>query len=241
MAGWPLLAAGEGNPPLFIHNGTLDILTGAASAVATLLALYHREHTGRSAYTEAALLNTAAFTNSETSVCLADGATLPFPVLDSGQHGISPGYRIYETADGWISIAALDEPSLAAARAVAGVEQDAGLAPALSGRECADLLQALRKAGVPAELVRQFRYFSVWDDEENLRTRMVVSYHQRDWGQMQQFGAYWSFGDLPLSLDRACPALGEHTGEVLAELGFSSTDVEVMRGAGAVTQGAGAS
>ena len=45
----------------------------------------------------------------------------------------------------------------------------------------------------------------MWDDEENIRTRAVVSYHQRDWGQMDQFGAYWDFGDLPLSLDRACP------------------------------------
>jgi crotonobetainyl-CoA:carnitine CoA-transferase CaiB-like acyl-CoA transferase len=35
---------------------------------------------------------------------------------------------------------------------------------------------------------------------------------------MEQVGALWDFGDLPIELTRPPPALGEHTAEICAEL-----------------------
>ncbi len=61
MSGWNVELAGEGNGPLFNHMGNLDTMTGTASAVATLLALYQRERTGRASAAHFALLNTATF------------------------------------------------------------------------------------------------------------------------------------------------------------------------------------
>ena len=79
MAGWNVENAGQDNPPLFVHYGYLDSLTGASSAIATLLALYHRQRTGLATMTSASLLNTATFTNSETLVGLDDGHLGPYP------------------------------------------------------------------------------------------------------------------------------------------------------------------
>ena len=40
---------------------------------------------------------------------LVDGEAVPGPRLDQGQHGIGACYRLYETQDGWIQIAAVKE------------------------------------------------------------------------------------------------------------------------------------
>ena len=57
---------------------------------------------------------------------------------------------------------------------------------------------------------------------------------QHDWGRMERFGAYWDLGGAPLALDRACPAVGEHTEEVLAELGHSPAEVAALEATGVV-------
>ncbi|GAB2982168.1 CoA transferase [Amycolatopsis acidiphila] len=222
MAGWNIENAGEGNPPLFNHLGTLDILTAAGSAVATLLALYHRRRTGVASSTAASLLNTATFTSNETFLD-ESGAVAPCPRLDGDQAGLGPDYGIRPAADGWVAVVAPDEERFSAVRAIDF--------PSLTTTEALARLDAAR---VPAERVREFHWFSVWDDEENLRTRQVVSYPQREWGELRQFGAYWDSGDLPLRLDRACPAVGEHTTEILAELSFPPGDVAALLRCGAV-------
>jgi crotonobetainyl-CoA:carnitine CoA-transferase CaiB-like acyl-CoA transferase len=234
MAGWNLALAGKGNPPLFNHLGTLDTLTATSSAVATLLALFHRQRTGKAEATRSSLLNTSTFTSSETLLRLEDGALAPWPELDGGQTGLAPGYRIYEVADGWVAVVALRDAPMRALREIAGVAGDDELEAALRPRKSQELLDALAAAGVSAEPVREAFWFEVWDDEENLRTQLVASYEQRDWGRMEQFGAYWDFGNLELRLDRACPALGEHTAEVLSDLGFDKAQIERFATAGVV-------
>jgi crotonobetainyl-CoA:carnitine CoA-transferase CaiB-like acyl-CoA transferase len=236
MAGWPNETAGEGNPPLFIHLGTLDVLTAAASTVATLLQLYRRARTGRPGATATALLNTATFSSSETYLD-EHGVLAPYPRLDGDQTGLGSGYRIHRTADGWLAVVAPGESSLARLRSVAGLAPDAGaeaLAAALGSRRGSDVAAALDRAGVAAEVVRESHWHAVWDDPENRCTGLVVSYPQRDWGEMQQFGAFWNFADLSLRLDQACPSVGQHTAAILADLGVEGPQAEELARSGVV-------
>jgi crotonobetainyl-CoA:carnitine CoA-transferase CaiB-like acyl-CoA transferase len=235
MSGWAIELAGQGKPPLFNHLGNMDTLTGTFSTAATILALYHRQRTGEVITPRCSLLNTATVTTGETLVRTDEGDELaPFPHLDEEQTGLAPWYRIYRAADGWIAVAALGEERRAALLRAADVDDVGALEAIIAGRGAADVLAALATAGVPAELVEEQQYFAVFDDPDNLRTRQVASYPQADWGEMQQFGAFWYLGDLQLHLDRACPSVGQHTTEVLRELGYEQEAIAALAASGLV-------
>jgi crotonobetainyl-CoA:carnitine CoA-transferase CaiB-like acyl-CoA transferase len=48
------------------------------------------------------------------------------------------------------------------------------------------------------------------------------------YGELEQVGAFWDFGDLPLTLDRAPPALGQHSRQVWELLGLDAVQVAAL-------------
>ena len=158
-------------------------------------------------------------TNSETYID-ANGDLVPVPVLDAQQMGTSPGYRIAPVADGWVAIVARDFGAAGSARAVAGVEHENRIADAIVARSVDDLLTALPRPASPGARARRpvrgvlrFRRESV--------AGLVAEYPHPVYGSFRQPGVFWSFGDLDVRLDRAPPALGQHTVEILEELDFT--------------------
>ena len=157
---------------------------------------------------------------------LPDGALAPVMPLDQAQTGVASGYRIYAVQDGWVAVAALQAQQMEALRRVAGAQRDADLAPALHRYSAQQLVAELETAGVPVERVRLDQGSSYFDAPENRSSRLAVRYPHVSWGQLEQIGALWSFGDLPLRLERAPPGLGQHTSEILQELGFDAAERE---------------
>jgi crotonobetainyl-CoA:carnitine CoA-transferase CaiB-like acyl-CoA transferase len=154
--------------------------------------------------------------------------------LDGDQTGLGPGYRIYRVADGWVALAAVGDQRLPALCRVAGVADPDSVPAALGGRRADDLLADLHRAGIPAEGVRLDQMNAFFDDQDNRRLGLVASYRQRDFGQLDQPGGVWTFGDLELRLDRPPPALGEHTVEVLRELGWSDPAIAQLAADGVI-------
>ena len=230
QCGWEVLGAGEGNPPMWHRFGFMDHQCALASVVATVLALYRRERTGEGSAVAASLLGAGALTASETHL-RADGSLAPFAVVDPEQTGTAPGYGIVRCLDGWIAVAARSAEELAALRGVAGSED---VTAAMADRGSDEVLTELERAGVPAEPVREQQCPAFFDDEGNRRAGLVASYEQAEWGRLEQPGALWYLGDLEVRLDRPPPALGEHTVEVLAELGFERPAIDALLEAGVV-------
>jgi crotonobetainyl-CoA:carnitine CoA-transferase CaiB-like acyl-CoA transferase len=234
MAGWEVANAGEGNEPLFSRLCTMDVLSGLASLVATLLAIYQRSTTGRGRTAKTSMLGVATFTQSETVLLVPTRTVAPYPTLDGMQTGLHPGYRIYEAVDGWIAIVALGSASMAALRRAAKVASDNAIADAIRAFMVDELIWQLDQAGVAAERVRVGAMHEFFDDERNVATGLVSTSDHPIFGRLTQPGAFWSFGDLKLRIDAASPTAGQHSSEILDEMGYSSTEIDLMVEQGAI-------
>ena len=234
-AGWEVLGGGDGNPPMWFRFGFMDHLCAMGSTVATLLGVLHRDRTGEGQFTTGSLLGGAVLTNSETFLG-PGGLAASVPPVNHVQTGLRPGYGIYQAVDGWVALAAADETELAMACAAVGAEDASELEAALARRSADDVLGAWAAAGVASEPVRMNQGEVFLDDPLNRRLGLVAGYEHAEWGHMEQIGAFFGVGGLELYLDRAPPALGEHTEEVLVEVGLSKDAVAGLVESGVALQ-----
>jgi crotonobetainyl-CoA:carnitine CoA-transferase CaiB-like acyl-CoA transferase len=229
QTGWEYEGAGEGNPPMWHRFGMMDHQCALASAFATLLAVWQRDRTGRGQFVSSSLLGASLLTVSET-VVLPDGSLAPIPRLDAAQTGLSASHRIYACSDGWVALAGEETAPLCRALDVS----DSGAleaAFAAVGRDAA--LERLAAQGVQAEAVRLDQLDAFLDDPVLRRLGLCVQYPHTTFGDVAQIGGLWQLGDLSLQLDRAAPALGEHTREVLSDLGLAAAEIDVLIESGA--------
>ncbi len=230
--GWEVAGAGEGNSPMWHRFGFTDHLCAMSSVVSTLLAVLHRDRTGTPTNVAASLLGAAVMTNSETYVG-AGGELEPYAHLDRDQLALGPGRRIVACADGWVAIAADTEADIEKLVAGAGATSPEGITDAVATLEAAVLCKRLGASGVACEPVRLAQRYPFFDDPDNQAAGLVATYDHAEWGRFEQPGAMWHFGDLEARLDRAPPALGEHTVEVLREVGLTADAVDALLASGA--------
>ncbi|PKB14338.1 crotonobetainyl-CoA:carnitine CoA-transferase CaiB-like acyl-CoA transferase [Novosphingobium kunmingense] len=229
IAGWEFENAGLGNKPMFNRPGTMDV-SSAQSALVELMASLYAKRSGQRGYTtQTSLLGISALTQGETLI-LPDGSLAETHHLDSDQTGFSPYHRIFECSDGkWIAIAARTESRRAAVRSVLG-DDEAGFAAKAKSRSAADLLAALEAAGVPCDLVTfeaaEEQFFA---NPLNRELNLISVLEQPLYGTVEQPGAYWCFGDVPVVFRHAAPAIGQHTDEIMQELGFSPAEIAGFR------------
>jgi Predicted acyl-CoA transferases/carnitine dehydratase len=226
IAGWEFENAGEGNRPVFNRPGTMDVATAQSCLVELMASLYARRTTGRGYTTQTSLLGLAAFTQGERLIG-PDGELTDTYHLTSDQTGFSPYHRIYECADGaWVAVAAHKADQRAALRDLLGEDFERGA----KARKAPDLLGALEAAGVPADAVNyedaMHRFF---DDPKNRDLNLISVLPQPLYGMVEQPGAFWNFGDTPLVFKRCCPAVGEHSDEILREIGYSDAEIAAFR------------
>ena len=96
-----------GNPPMYYRFGMTDTANAMLSVLGCLTALYHQRKTGEGQELWTSLLDGGQMFASD--VFVRDGVTSTYPKLDGDQTGLGPTYRLYETGDGWLQIAAVTD------------------------------------------------------------------------------------------------------------------------------------
>lgn len=229
MAGWEFENAGENNPPIFLRHGFMDTLCAQGCFVLTMASIYANRAHGAAYTTQNSLLGAGAFSQGEWLI-RDDGSLTETFHLTNDQTGFGPYHRIYECANGqWIAIAAHDQSQQGAVRSIFGADVNDFPEIALE-RDAEELLQALEASDVPSEPVSCVdaanRFF---DDPLNRELNLVSALSQPLYGTVEQPGAFWNFGDTPVEFRYACPDIGQHTDEIMEELGFTATEIAKFR------------
>jgi crotonobetainyl-CoA:carnitine CoA-transferase CaiB-like acyl-CoA transferase len=235
-------AVPEGNPPLYYRFGMCDTANALASVQAVLMALYHRRRTGQGQDVTTSLLSASALFASEF-FRLPSGEPRPRrPRLDKEQTGTAPLYRLYETREGWLQLAAVTDEQWRALVGVLGLDGDQPpradeLAECFLRDTARTWSLRLADAGVPAEVsVDTGEGEAVLFDDDNVRLGLVAEYEHPLLGRMRQFGNLIGFSDTPGAPQGPPPMRGQHTREVLAEAGYSGDEITDLLGRGVAAE-----
>ncbi|WP_019925679.1 CoA transferase [Nocardia sp. BMG111209] len=262
VTGFERAIGGAGNDPIAATWIPLDIAGGWLAAAGTLAGLYGRAAHGHGYGVVTSLL--AAGMLPHSGVYLSDGEPVRGPALDAAQTGYGPGYRLYEGSDGgwfalvvpdpdgWRRLTELPEVDGLAAEytPLRGGAADAGARAAEPILErafatapaavWAERLRALSLIAEPVEALDRdgFRR-AVLDDPMNRQQGRVLAYRTDDWGFFEQIGPLLRYGPATARGPRPMlPGIGEHSTEVLTELGFAADEVEQLLAAKVVRQAA---
>jgi crotonobetainyl-CoA:carnitine CoA-transferase CaiB-like acyl-CoA transferase len=238
------IGTGRGQPPVKRVLGNEDLYNGMSGAVAVLMALEHRARTGRAQYVESPHLHSSLFVRSEQ--CTDGRGVLTSTLqLDPQQYGWGPLYRLYETAgDGWICIACVGRRAFerlkAALELPAGLgADDPDLATVLAARfgelSADDAFARLDGAGVPCEIPIPDPYMPdfLWD-EWAFETDRVFEHQHPEHGWIREMGFVVRLSETPGENKGPSTRLGQHTREILSEIGYDTETIDAMVAAGTV-------
>jgi crotonobetainyl-CoA:carnitine CoA-transferase CaiB-like acyl-CoA transferase len=233
-------AAGEGNDPICYRATTVDFGAGIIGTIGILMAQYRKLESGTGAEISTSLLNTGLYFLSE-QVQYADGSFSPMPRLNHAQTGFHPAEQIYAAKDGWIAIAARGEDM--AKKLVGALDLGSGItspakswgaaeekliAGAVSGWNAQTLLAKLESAGVWAEFCVDNALEQFASDPVLNKANIALRSQDPDLGEVMQIGQLFSLSRSHMPTKGDSPRLGEDSRAVLAELGYSATEIDTL-------------
>jgi crotonobetainyl-CoA:carnitine CoA-transferase CaiB-like acyl-CoA transferase len=217
-----------------------DLNAGTWAIIAVLMALQARHTTGRGQYLEVSLLDSQLAWH-----VYAAGAHFydtPRPRRMGSAHPSIVPYQAYHVSDGWLIIAVGSEKLWHAFCGVLGLdiasdprfssnalrsahrdELNALLEPVLLARPAAEWMKAFDAAGIPAAPINEID--DVYADPWTASRDQVVRLPHPTVGTYVGTGFPVKASDTPARPTSAPPTLGQHTAEVLAELGYSAAEI----------------
>ena len=227
-----------------------DLFTGLYASVAIVAALRHRDTAGCGQHIDMALLDTqvAMLANLGANYLVTGVA----PARAGNAHQNIVPYQVFEAADGHLILAVGNDTQFARFCAVAGcaplandprfarnadrVRHRETLVPLLAEivrqRSKQDWLAALEAAKVPCGAINNLA--EVFADPQVIARGMAVTVPHPMADGLRLVASPMKLSATPPTVRRAPPLLGQHTDEVLAELGLDAAERERLRASGAV-------
>lgn len=245
------LIAATGTPETPTPAGAVisDAMAGQVMCSGILAALYWREQSGRGQRIDSSLYGAQIWAQAgELTYKLA--GDVQYDRIAGGHPSLSRVslYRVFATADGFIfgfgGLPALfraleatelaEDERFADPRAAAAHMEELvdALRPVLSTRTSAEWARRLDAEGVAFQVVQD--YAAVAADPQALANGYVADLEQPDGTTARMVGNPLGMSETPPAPGAHPPELGEHTEEVLLELGYDWDAIGELREAGAI-------
>ena len=242
MSGFMSVNGGVDDPPLRSGLPISDLVAGLYAALSIAATVPRAKATGQGQRAEVSLTNGLVSLLSYIATnTLATGVT---PARSGNDHPIAAPYGLFPTRDGQIALApaddaffrrladALGEPAdklyaTQAARVVNRARINMIVGGKLATDTTAHWVEVLNKAGVPCGPVNSVA--EMFEDPQIKAQEMVLEVDHPGYGIVRMLGFPIKLSATPCRVRRFAPALGEHSDEVLAELGYSAADREALR------------
>lgn len=247
LSGVAAITGRAGETPVPAGAAIIDQHGAALMAMATLAALLHRERTGEGQRVDVVMVEAALNLYTEPVVYHLNGARSERPRSWSGDTFHEAPYGIYRTVDGAVAIsmvgiadlrealggvaelAAFEDPSVAYARRE---EIGAAVAQIVGRMRTEDVVGRLRARKLWCAPVNDLE--AAFADPAVSALDPALELDHRDAGKVRVLRHPVRYGAGEPELRHQPPRLGEHTAEVLAELGYGDAEIEALRASGAV-------
>jgi len=230
---------GFGGPPQYLRTAPTDYYTAAIAAQAVLAALFARHRTGRGQRIETSLLRGV--------LALQSGIAIDYPGKPTLLRE-NPTYRLYQGSDAqwffvacgnqsfWVKLCTAlgmqefaDDPRFASW--LLRIQNSEALLPIIEKRfgekPRAEWLEILAAHDIPSAPVKTIQEFM--NDPGVRHQDMVHEYDHPDVGRLRVMGQPLAFAGTPTRDPGPPPTLGQHTDQVLRELGYDATAVNDLR------------
>jgi len=237
--------------PTRVGIAIADLVGGLYGAQGILTALIARKKTGEGQHVDIALLDSlVSLLSYQAGIYIATGES---PTRKGNRHPLSTPYEDFATEDGRVIIAAgnqrlwetlctkvLMQPDLIKdPRFLTMADRNAN-EPALkqiiegitSKKTTDEWIKLLGQEGIPCGRIR--RVGEVLESENTKAREMMVEVEDPARGKMKLLGIPVKLSNTPGDIRLTPPLLGQHTEEVLKELGYSEEEVKELKSKGIV-------
>lgn len=241
MSGAMLSAGRAGDAPAPAGQYLADAVTASTAFEGVLAALLHRERTGEGQLVTVNMLDAVTTLQMQELSVFTVGRKAQERSDEPHAHVyIRAPYGVFRTSDGFLALAFADPAQLGLLIGEPAFEGWTGEVEGWTRRdELASLLQArllehptdhwlevLGGAGMWVGPV--YGYEDLVNDPQIIHNGTFIEYDHPTEGRVKTPGFPYRFSRTPARVERGAPRVGEHTREVLAEVGYDSAHVDAM-------------
>jgi formyl-CoA transferase len=249
MSGLMSITGEPGRGPMRVGTALADLSAGVFAAMGILVALHERGRSGRGQWVQTSLLQAQIFMLDFQAARYLVSGEVAGQAGNNHPTGVPTG--VFRTRDGYVNIAPtpvmwrrfckaigredlVEHPNYATPKDRRNHRDELNdlIGEITAAMTTGAVIERLNQAGIPCGPI--YTIDQTFADPQVRHLGVAQGVESAKLGPIKLVGQPFTLSRTPSRLVASAPEYGEHTGEILAEFGYSSEDIARLRQAGAI-------